>query len=448
MKKILLLGAGLSTISLIRYLLHHAEKEDWFIRIGDLNPELAGHKVEKHPRAEAVFFDICNLAQHIRLINQSDLVISMLPARFHCLVAQACLDSGQHLVTASYVSREMDQLHEQALKKNLLFLNELGVDPGIDHMSAMKIIDEIRDRGGRILSFKSRTGGLIAPAYDNNPWNYKFTWNPRNVVLAGQGTSMFIRNGKYKYIPYHQVFKRLEETSVQDVGDFEIYPNRDSLRYRKTYGLEDIPTMIRGTMRRPGFCEAWDVFVQLGATDDSYEIEDSAHMTWREFINSFLQYDPETPVEDKLANYLNLDRHGVIMNKLEWLGVFENQPIGMAHATPAQILQKKLEEKWKLDPDDKDMIVMEHVLEWEAGGKLHETRSSLVVQGINQKETAMAITVGIPVAIATRLILNGTIQASGVRIPVTPELYQPILDELTEWGIVFRENTRVVPRPD
>ncbi|MEA1878162.1 MAG: saccharopine dehydrogenase C-terminal domain-containing protein [Bacteroidota bacterium] len=444
MKQILLLGAGLSTTSLINYLLNHAESENWFVRIGDINLKTIKKKIREHPRAEAVVFDICNLPDYLDLILGADLIISMLPASFHPLVAQACMENNKNMVTASYVSNEIRELDAQLKEKNLLFMNELGVDPGIDHMSAMKIIDDIKNKGGKLLAFKSRTGGLVAPEYDNNPWNYKFTWNPRNVVLAGQGTSMFIRNGRYKYIPYNKLFSRLEYTSIQDVGGFEIYPNRDSLKYRPTYDLNDIPTIIRGTMRRPGFCEAWDVFVQLGLTDDSFTIENSENMTYRQFVNSFLKYDPGTVIEKKLPAYFGIDPKGEIMKKIEWLGLFEDELIGLKEATPAQILQKKLEEKWGLDPDDKDMIVMEHVLEWELEGKKFETRSSLVVKGINQVETAMAITVGTPVAIATKLILNGTIRRTGVQVPVKADMYLPILEELEELGIRFVEETREV----
>ncbi len=341
------------------------------------------------------------------------------------------------MVTASYVSQDMLAMDEAVQSKGLLFLNELGVDPGIDHMSSMRLIDEIKGKGGKLISFKSRTGGLIAPECDNNPWNYKFTWNPRNVVLAGQGTSMFIRNGKYKYIPYHKLFKRLEYTTIQDVGEFEIYPNRDSLKYRPTYDLGDISTMVRGTMRRRGFCEAWDVFVQLGLTDDSFTIEDSARMTYKQFVNSFLKYNPGIPVEEKIASYAEIDQDGEIMKKIKWLGLFDDETIGLKNASPAMIMQKKLKEKWKLEPGDIDMIVMEHVLEWELDGKKYQTKSSLVVRGKNQEETAMAITVGTPLGIAARLLLNGTITGSGVKIPIKPELYNPILDELETLGIKF-----------
>jgi saccharopine dehydrogenase-like NADP-dependent oxidoreductase len=445
MKKILVLGAGLSTTSLINYLLGHADAEDWKITIGDIDPILAQKKVKGHARGEAVAFNICDLPSHMETLRQSDLIISMLPARFHHFVAEVCLEHNKPMVTASYVAKEIKEMDAELIAKNLLFLNELGVDPGIDHMSSMRIIDGIKSKGGKLLSFKSRTGGLIAPEYDNNPWNYKFTWNPRNVILAGQGTSMFIKNGRYKYIPYHKLFKRLEYTTVQDVGEFEIYPNRDSLKYRHTYDLCDIPTMVRGTMRRKGFCEAWDIFVQLGLTDDSFVIEDSENMTYRQFINSFLNYDPSIPEEQKIAAYIGIDPNGEIMKKISWLGLFNDKPIGLKKATPAQILQKKLEEKLSLEPDDKDMIVMEHLIEWKLDNKTYQTRSSLVVKGKNQDETAMAITVGTPVGIAVRLLLNGTIKGSGVRIPVKPDLYNPILDELEELGIKFVEETRVLP---
>lgn len=441
MKKILVLGAGLSTTSLIKYLLAHADSENWEVTLGDLDLELAKKKLNGSPRGKAISFDICNLSTHMQHIKEADLIVSMLPARFHHYVAEACLEYNKTMVSASYIAPEIKQMESQVREKGLLFLNELGVDPGIDHMSSMRIIDEIRSKGGRFISFKSRTGGLVAPEYDNNPWNYKFTWNPRNVVLAGQGTSMFIRNNRYKYIPYHKLFSRLEHTTIEGVGDFEIYPNRDSLKYRHTYGLCDLPTMFRGTMRRPGFSEAWNVFVQLGITDDSFVIEDSIHMTYKQFVNSFLKYDPEITVEDKIAQYTGIDPQGEIMDKIKWLGLLDDRQIGLDAATPAQILQKILEEKWCLDPGDKDMIVMEHVLEWELDSMTFQTRSCLVVKGHNEDETAMAITVGTPVGIATRLILNGTIKTIGIEIPVKPDIYNPILDELENHGIKFVEET-------
>lgn len=439
MKRILVLGSGLSTSSLIDYLLGHAEKEDWMVTVGDIDQAAARLKVDGHPRGTAISFDIFNEADKTRHIKESDIVISMLPARFHPMVADACLETGRSMLTASYVSPEVRRLDYQARQKGLLFFNELGVDPGIDHMSAMRVIDAIRAKGGKLTGFRSFTGGLIAPESDNNPWNYKFTWNPRNVVLAGQGTSMFIRDGKYKFVPYHQVFRSAETTSVLDLGEFEVYPNRDSLQYREVYNLPDIKTMIRGTMRRRGYCEAWNVFVQLGMTDDSYTMDHSANQTWSEFTESFIPAGLAGTLPERLGAYLNIPAEGVIMKKLDWLGLFENTPVGMSHATPAQILQHKLEQKWGLDPDDKDMIVMQHVFDYQVNGKDHRHKSTLVVIGRDQRQTAMAMTVGTPVAIATRMVLNGSIRATGVQVPTSPEFYLPILKELEEYGIKFIE---------
>jgi len=437
MKRILLLGSGLSASTLIQYLLNKSEEYNWKVIIGDVDVKMSESKIAGHKNGEAINFDVFDEKNRLSEIDKSDVVISMLPARFHHLVAKDCVKTGTNMVTASYVSEDMKALDKEAKEKGIALLNELGVDPGIDHMSAMKIIDEIREKGGKILSFKSSTGGLVAPEFDNNPWNYKFTWNPRNVVLAGQGTAMFIRNNKYKYIPYNQLFKRTTKTNILDLGEFEMYANRDSLSYREVYGLEDIPSMFRGTLRRPGFCEAWDVFIQLGATDDTYNVEDSENLTYREFINSFLKYDLSKPVEEKLAEYLNISLNCVTMEKLNWLGIFENKKIGLKNVSPAKILQHLLEEKWALEPDDKDIIVMQHEFEYELNGEKKGIKSSLIVRGEDQLNTAMSITVGTPVAIATKLLLTGEIKVSGVLQPVEPELYIPILKELEEFNIRF-----------
>ncbi|MDA3819390.1 MAG: saccharopine dehydrogenase NADP-binding domain-containing protein [Candidatus Delongbacteria bacterium] len=439
MKRILVLGAGLSATSLIDYLLKHSEIEDWQLRIGNRHTEKTREKIAGHPRGEAIKFDVQNQAQIDEEVKGCDIAVSFLPARFHALIAEACVKHGKHMVTASYVSKEMQALDKSAKDKGIVMLNELGVDPGIDHMSAMRVIDDIRDQGGKMLAFSSSTGGLIAPEYDNNPWHYKFTWNPRNVVLAGQATSCYLENNKYKYIPYHQLFTRTAKTEVLDFGKFEIYPNRDSLSYRKTYGLEDIPSIFRGTFRRPGYCKAWNVFVQLGLTDDTVIYEGDENTSYREFINSFLPYDPERSVEDKICSMLHLDPDGEIMEKFEWLGIFEDTPINMKNASPAEILQSILEEKLALGENDKDMIVMQHKFVYEQDGVKKGRKSSFAYIGKDQTQTAMAITVGIPAAIAVRLLAIGEIKLTGVHTPVIPELYNPILDELEKYDIQFIE---------
>lgn len=439
MQKILILGAGLSASSLIKYLLEHSEKYDWKIRIGDLSVETAERKIDGHANGEAFKFDVTNKEQCHVEVAKADIVVSMLPASMHFTVAEACVEYSKNMVTASYVSKEIQSLKEKALEKDILILNEIGVDPGIDHMSAMKVIDKIREDGSEVIEFYSSTGGLVAPKYDNNPWNYKFTWNPRNVVLAGQGSSMYIKRGRYKYIPYNKLFDRIIRTNVLDYGEFEIYPNRDSLKYRGIYGLEDIPSMYRGTMRRPGFAKAWNVFVQLGCTDDSYVIEDSANMTYREFTNTFLRYEPHIPVEKKLADYIGIAEDSEIMYKLRWLGMFKDEVIGLEASTPAQILQYILLQKWVLDEDDKDMIVMQHRFIAKKDGKEREITSSMVIEGTDKVHTAMSKTVGYPVAIATKLILTGKITAKGVKIPIDKAIYEPVLAELEGMGIQFIE---------
>ncbi len=439
MKKVLVLGAGLSTSSLIKYLLDHSTANKWKIKVGDVSLAVAKEKVKNHPNGEAFQFDIFNEYQKEKEIASSDAVISMLPARFHPLVAECCVKNKVHMLTASYVSDEMKSLDKDAKMAGIAMLNELGVDPGIDHMSAMRVIDKIKKEGGKLTAFKSSTGGLIAPEYDNNPWNYKFTWNPRNVVVAGQGVSQYLLNGNYKYLPYHKLFTRTEKTSVKGYGDFEIYPNRDSLKYREIYNLKDIETIFRGTMRRPGYCSAWNVFVQLGLTDDTYVIENSENITYREFVNMFLDYDKKLSVEKKLAKYCKISLNGDEMDRIKWLGLFEDNKVGLKNATPAQILQKILEEKFVLGEHDKDMIVMQHTFEYVKKAKRKKITSTLVCLGIDKEQTSMAITVGTPLAIAAKLLLTGKIKLTGVHAPVIKELYDPILKELEGYGIKFEE---------
>ena len=440
MNRILVLGAGRSATSLITYLLNASEANNWKVTVADYALQLAQEKIGDHANAEAVAFNINNESERDALVSDHDVVISMLPARFHVAVAEACLDFDKHLITASYVSEDMKALHEQAEEKGLLFLNECGLDPGIDHMSAKKVIDMIREKGFDLRAFESFTGGLLAPnpAVDN-PWQYKFTWNPRNVVLAGQGTVKFIQEGRYKYIPYHKLFRRIEMIHIPGHGYFEGYANRDSLLYLDVYGLRGIKTLYRGTLRKPGFCKAWNIFVTLGATDDSYLMEGVKNMTHRQFINSFLSYNPNDSVELKLAHYLGLDLDGPEMHKLRWLGLFDETPVGLQKGTPAQLLEHILKKKWTIEPDEKDQIVMWHLFDYEDGDKIKRVRSAMVATGEDAAETAMSKTVGLPLGIATKLLLQGKIQARGVCIPITPEFYNPILDELEALGFHFIE---------
>ena len=444
MKKVLILGAGLSTISLIKYLLKNASVHDWQIIVGDISEKTALQKVNGHDRGKAIVFDINNEESSKKSIAEADVVISMLPAFMHKLVAEKCIEFKKPMLTASYATDEIKALSDKAVEAGIPIFMELGVDPGIDHMSAMKVINRVKGEGGEVTSFYSFTGGLVTPEYDNNPWNYKFTWNPRNVVLAGSGVSQYINNGRYKYIPYFRLFDRTINRTILNYGDFEVYPNRDSLKYREIYDLKDIPSMFRGTIRRPGFAKAWNVFVTLGCTDDSYRLENSEHMTYREFINAFLKYQPDIPVEIKLQDYCKGAADPVVFEKLKWLGIFSERKIGLKNATPAQILQKLLEEKWSMDPQDKDMIVMQHEFKYKLNGSEKMIISAMAVEGINQEETAMAITVGTPLAIATKLLLTGKFNHTGLQLPIKPDIYEPILAELDSFGISFAEQEYLI----
>ena len=440
MKNILIIGAGKSSSSLIKYLLEKSDEENLKIIIADISIENALELIDNHKNASAIIFDVFNENQRKQEIEKSDIVISMLPARFHIEVAKDCLLFNKHMVTASYISKEMKGLDSEAKQKGLIFMNEIGLDPGLDHMSAMQVIDRIRDNNAKILLFESFCGGLVAPESDNNLWNYKFTWNPRNVVLAGQGgAAMFIQEGTYKYIPYHKLFRRTEFLNINN-QKFEAYANRDSLKYRSVYGLDNIPTMYRGTIRKVGFSRAWNIFVQLGMTDDSYIIEDSENMSYRDFVNLFLAYSPSDSVELKLRSYLKIDQDDIMWEKLVELDLFNpEKKIGLQNATPAQMLQKILQDSWTLQKDDKDMIVMQHLFGYEIDGEKRQIESSLIVEGENQTYTAMAKTVGLPVAIATLKILKGEIKTPGVQLPISKEVYIPILKELELHGIKFTE---------
>jgi saccharopine dehydrogenase (NAD+, L-glutamate forming) len=292
-----------------------------------------------------------------------------------------------------------------------------------------------------MLLFESFTGGLMAPESDTNLWNYKFTWNPRNVVLAGQGgAAKFLQEDKFKYIPYHRLFRRTEFLEVEGYGRFEAYANRDSLKYQDVYGLENVRTLYRGTIRRVGFSRAWQIFVLLGMTDDSYTIAESENMSYRSFVNSFLPYSPTDSVKLKLRYQLKIDQDDIVWEKLEELDIFSSsKKVGLKNATPAQILQKILLDSWSLSPEDKDMIVMYHKFGYELNGKKHQIDATMVCTGEDQTYTAMAKTVGLPVAIATLAILNNKIQRYGVQIPTKTELYTPVLNELKDFGIIFHE---------
>lgn len=442
MKRILVLGAGRSSTSLIRYLQSNGHQENWSVTVGDFSIDHARAKVQlAGGSGEAVAFDIHDVEASRKTIAAADIVVSLLPAHLHSLVAGHCLDAAKNFVSASYVTDEMKAFDRPAREKGLVFLNECGLDPGIDHLSAMKVIDFIREQRGMVTAFESFTGGLISPETDpENPWRYKFTWNPRNVVTAGQTTARYLEDGLYKYIPYHQLFRRITPVHVPGLGDFEGYANRDSLKYIETYGLSGVETMLRGTLRNKHFCAAWNILVQLGCCDDRYELDNVSQMTHEAFVDLFLPPMRDVAnVEDKVCSYFRLEVASPEIRMLRWSGFFDATPIGLMSGSPAAILEHILNKKWALRQEDKDMIVMWHRFRYRLAGVDREIQASLVAAGTDAIDTAMARTVGLPLAIATRLIVTGKIKTRGVVIPTLREFYDPVLHELAAHGIALKE---------
>jgi saccharopine dehydrogenase-like NADP-dependent oxidoreductase len=445
MKKIFVAGAGLSSSSLIEYLLLNSEKHKWEIIVGDLDADIAHKKINGHINGKAIYFNVQETEKREEIISKVDLVISLLPVSMHNLMINTCLKFAKNILTASYASDELMKLNNEFINKGMTVIYECGLDPGIDHMSAMKIIHEIKSRSFELVSFKSSTGGLVAPEYDNNPWNYKFTWNPRNVVLAGKDGAQYLENGVLKLIPYNQLFLNAELLSIFEDKTFESYPNRDSLKYRSLYHIEDAETIYRGTIRKAGFSTSWNHIVQLGLTNDISILENSENLTYRELTETLISAYQSKNTETRVAEYLGIDPESEEMKKLLWLGLLSDKKISIPKATPAVALQKLLEEKWKLMPDETDMIVMQHEFIFRTQkNELRKITSSLMCKGKDKIHTAMSQTVGLPLGITAKLLLTGKIRQKGVVLPFTKEIYEPILEELIEFGIEFTENEEMI----
>lgn len=436
---ILIIGAGRSSGAAITYCLEHAEELNLNITVADFNLALAESKVANFKRGTAVRLDASNKNERRSLIQNCDLVVSLLPAHLHLEVAHDCIDLRKHLITASYVSKELYLLGEKAQALELIFMGEMGLDPGVDHMSAMKTINELREKGAKLLAFKSYCGGLISPENDTNPWHYKITWNPRNVVLAGQGTAHYLEEDKLKCIPYHRLFDSITPVEVPGLGTLEMYPNRDSLLYRTTYGLDDIPTLVRGTFRYPGYCKAWSALVRIGMTDSHFPILTSGQMTYAQLLESYIPSGiGGDSIRARIANFLELDEQDEVLNQLEWLGLFTDEKIGMDNAAPADILQKIIEDKWKLEPGDKDLVAMQHEFDYVLNGEKRRRYSTMILPG-DEKATAMARLVGLPLGIFVRLMAQDKIASRGVKIPIMNEVYEPVLRELEKYNVTFTE---------
>lgn len=439
-KVILVLGAGRSSSSLIAHLLEQAGTEGWQIQVGDVNLEAALGKVQGHPCGTAFALSATDNAERNKRIAAADVVISMLPAFMHVEVAKTAIEAGVNVITPSYVSPEMRGLDAAAREAGVLVLNELGLDPGIDHMSAMQAIDHIREQGGRLTGFASYCGGLVAPDSDDNPWHYKLSWNPRNVVLAGQGGSAtFLQHGRIRVVPPHRTFQTLTPIEVEGRA-YDGYPNRDSLGYRELYGLEDVETLVRGTLRSAGFCSSWDILVQLGMVRDDADLTWHPDVSWAEWTRSFLPAHVSEGTTVRAAVAEATQASGDDLDRLEWLGLFDERT-GPANpeGTPAQIIEALVTHKWVLNPEDRDMIVMWHRFDYEMHGERKAMTSSLCLEGKDNVFTAMSDTVGLPMALAVKPMLEGAFGTTGVEVPMSRTYYEPLLDGLAKLGIRFVE---------
>ncbi|HEV7334166.1 MAG TPA: saccharopine dehydrogenase C-terminal domain-containing protein [Flavisolibacter sp.] len=504
MRQILLFGAGKSSTALINYFLVHAAAENWQLTIADADENNILEKIGDAPLAKAVAMDIAENEGRGALIREADIVISLLPPALHYLVAQDCLRLKKNLLTASYVDEALSEMRTEIEKNGLLFLCEMGLDPGIDHMSAKRMIDAIHAEGGKITSFYSHCGGLVAPESDDNPWHYKISWNPRNIVLAGKGGAIFKKEGEIRELEYENLFEEKRYVSIPGSDLLCWYPNRDSLSYIPKYGLEETATFIRTTLRHPDFIYGWKNLVELGLTDDTVKYETDGknllqvfkeHLDSRDFgawLENKLheQFDSTKSLLSELVNLVKLEEEAaekgidpveefmmvddngdlqkvdiddlkvnaaatladrmhdanLTLKQLFFLGMDDEKTfVNKGKCSMADVLQFCLETKLKLQPEDKDMIVMLHELEYEKDGVCYKTSGLLQLKGENAIHTAMAKTVGLPLATAAKLILNGTITSKGLQIPVSKEIYEPVLKELEREGIIFTEETTPIP---
>lgn len=437
-KKVLILGAGLVSRPLVRYLLNLPEVE---IIVATRTVKKAEELIAGHPRGRAVsLFVEDELALH-RLVAEADVVVSLLPYVYHIAVARHCLDLKKHLVTTSYVSEGMRMLAEPARKAGVIFLNEIGLDPGIDHMSAMAIIDRVRSQRGKVVSFVSSCGGLPAPEANDNPLGYKFSWSPKGVLMAGRNDARFLKDGQEVYIPSHRLFSSFWKVAIEELGEFEAYPNRNSLPYIELYGLEGIKTMLRATLRNPGWCETMKAIVELGLINDDRMRTDIAKITYARWLREFVPGTGE--LRNDVAARLKLSVDNPVLERLAWLGLFSDVPIGLESGSNIDILAKAMLERMSYKPGERDMIVLHHQFEVEYPDKpKEEIVSTLVDFGEPKGDSAMARTVSLPAAIAVKMIIEGKLFLSGVQIPVVPDIYKPVLAELENLGIKFRERVK------
>jgi len=440
MKKILVLGAGLVAGPLVKYLL---DQPDFSIVVADVDIARAGQLVSGHPRGRVERLDIMDREALSAAIGRSDLVVSMVPYTFHPVVAVMAVEQGKNMVTASYVSPAMRELDARAREKGVVLLNELGLDPGIDHMEAMRVIHEIHDAGGRVLSFISYCGGLPAPESNTNPFGYKFSWSPRGVLLASKNSARFLKDGQVVTIPAEDLFAKPEVIPIPGLGEFEGYPNRDSVPYKDIYGIPEAASVMRGTLRYPGWCATLRKLVELGLLDDGPK--DRTGSTFRGLMGELAQASPAADVRRAVAGRLGLEPGSAVISRMDWLGLFDERTLPVEKGSALDNLAALMIEKLQYAAGERDMIVLQHeFLAQGESGRNERIVSTLIDYGVPGGDSSMSRTVGLPAAIASRLVLEGKIRMTGVQVPVHAEIYEPILEELGALGVRFEEKRRLL----
>lgn len=438
MKKLVVFGAGKSATCLIEYLAGAAASYHWTMTVADGDAHTVTEKTNAWPQVIPVVLNVADATLRQPLVQDADIVISLLPPSLHFLLAQDCLQFGKHLLTASYTDDAIRALAPAIREKGRLFLCEMGLDPGIDHMSALELIRRIQAEGGHIKSFSSHCGGLVAPESDNNPWHYKISWNPRNVVMAGKAGAQFRQGGETKALDYGSLFQADRTVNIPGLGPLAYYPNRDSLGYIPLYGLENTDEFIRTTLRYPGFCSGWKHIVDLQLTSETALYDTDGMSLQQFFLEHFERFQLITQYNQLIKE------EALFREQMDYLGTADAQTlINKGRCAAVDVLQFAIEKKWVLSPGDKDMIVMLHEIIYEKNSQYYQSKSCLIVRGDDHVRTAMAKTVGLPLGIAASLILRGIIKETGLHIPIIPAIYEPVLRELTEQGISFVETTTI-----